>query len=247
MKCFVISLMKEQKRRQHITREFSSQNIPFNFFDAITPEQIDDEASRLKVNIKNTKMSKGEVACLLSHMAILQHAVDEGFPYVSIFEDDIHLGIDASRYLCTDDWIPENMQFIKLEMFNNIAKGSFWNNHEIDGQRGLFKLEGRHLGAAGYLVSTRLAQVILEEIRQYGELIPIDKVVFEDLILLQKIDVYQLQPAICVQDDILDRKNSLLHSSLDQDRELQAKEKMNISQKIKREIERLLCRRIQFK
>ena len=44
---YVISLTTEQKRRKHITEEFGKQNIPFAFFDAITPDIIEETAKKI--------------------------------------------------------------------------------------------------------------------------------------------------------------------------------------------------------
>ncbi|MGS0695182.1 glycosyltransferase family 25 protein [Shewanella sp. 0m-4] len=247
MRCFVISLLTEEKRRAHINQAFSSQAIPFEFFDATTPDLNEAEAIRLQIATQRTTLSKGELSCLLSHVAILQKIVDESVPFAAIFEDDIHLGKNANHYLCSDCWIPEQVELIKLEMFNHIAKGAFWGGYKLGSGTELFKLQGRHLGAAGYVVSCNMASKLLNEIRQFRPIEAIDKIMFEEMITSNKLDVYQLQPAICAQDDILDKKSSLLHSSLNSERVLPAKKKLTIGQKLKREVDRIFSRRIQFK
>ncbi|ABZ78742.1 glycosyl transferase family 25 [Shewanella halifaxensis HAW-EB4] len=247
MKCFVISLLTEKKRRAHINQEFSSQAIPFEFFDATTPDLNEAETTRLQIATQDTTLSKGELSCLLSHVALLQQIVDESIPYTAIFEDDIHLGKDAGRYLCSESWIPKTAELIKVEMFNHIAKGTFLGNHKLALGAELFKLRGKHLGTAGYIISCRMAGLLLSEIRQYQPIEAIDKIMFEEMITSKKVVAYQLQPAICAQDDIINRKNSLLHSSLNDERILPAKKKLSLGLKVKREVDRMLSRRIQFK
>ncbi|ABV85445.1 glycosyltransferase family 25 protein [Shewanella pealeana] len=247
MRCFVISLVTEDRRRSHISHEFSSQAIPFEFFDAITPVQNEAEANRLQILTQGTTLSKGETSCLLSHVAILQKIVDESIPYAAIFEDDIHLSKDAYHYLCSENWIPDSVELVKLEMFNHIAKGQFLGTHKLESGKELFRLKGRHLGAAGYIVTCNMASQLLNEVRRCEPVEAIDKIIFEELITSNKVDVYQLQPAICAQDDIIDRKNSVLHSSLNAERILPAKKKLSLAMKAKRELERIFSRRIQFK
>lgn len=246
MKCFVISLKTATERHSHIHQAFSAQGIPFAFFDAITPATNDAEALRLKLIINNTSLSQSEVSCLLSHVAVLQKIVDECIPYAAIFEDDIHLGKGASKFLCDDNWIPASMGLIKLERFNNIARGHYGSSIKLDSKAELFKLKGRHLGAAGYIVSYDMARQLLNELVQYQSLGAIDKIIFEDLIIDKKIDVFQLQPAICAQDNILNADNTTLHSSLSADRILPKKQKMNLLEKCKREFDRAVSRRIYF-
>ncbi|WP_298775248.1 glycosyltransferase family 25 protein [uncultured Shewanella sp.] len=246
MKCFVISLKTASKRQSHINQAFSAQGIPFEFFDAITPDINDAEASRLKLVIKNTSLSQAEVSCLLSHVAILQKIVDESIPYGAIFEDDIHLGKGADRFLCDDNWIPPTMGLIKLEKFNNIARGQFGSSIKLDSKTELFRLKGRHLGAAGYIVSHEMARQLLNELSQYDSLGAIDKIIFEEFIIDNKIDVFQLQPAICAQDSIFNVKNTTLHSGLNADRIVPKKQKISLLKRFKREFDRAVSRRIDF-
>ena len=46
---YVISLTRETKRRKHIEQEFGQQNILFSFFDAVTPDRIEDVAKKFNI------------------------------------------------------------------------------------------------------------------------------------------------------------------------------------------------------
>ncbi|HDL5436071.1 TPA: glycosyltransferase family 25 protein, partial [Mannheimia haemolytica] len=63
MNNYVISLTSAQERRKHIEAEFGKQNIPFQFFDAITPDLIKEKAKAFNIDISNTNLTKGEIAC----------------------------------------------------------------------------------------------------------------------------------------------------------------------------------------
>lgn len=68
-KNYVISLTTASDRRKHIQNEFDKQNISFEFFDAITPNQIDEYCIKFDLTINKTnKLSDAEKACLLSHV-----------------------------------------------------------------------------------------------------------------------------------------------------------------------------------
>ncbi|NUG82314.1 glycosyltransferase family 25 protein, partial [Acinetobacter bereziniae] len=90
MKTFVISLSTAQERRKHILAEFTKQEVDFEFFDAITPANINLVASQLGLIEFTTGLHENEVACLLSHMILWKKAIDEQLDYIAIFEDDIH-------------------------------------------------------------------------------------------------------------------------------------------------------------
>lgn len=63
-KNYVISLTTASDRREHIQNEFDKQNISFEFFDAITPNYIDEYCTKFDLTLANTiKLSGGEKAC----------------------------------------------------------------------------------------------------------------------------------------------------------------------------------------
>ena len=92
---YVISLTTEQKRRKHITEEFGKQNIPFEFFDAITPELIEETAKKFNITFDRSSkatLCDGEIACALSHIVLWNFVLENNLDYINIFEDDIYLG-----------------------------------------------------------------------------------------------------------------------------------------------------------
>lgn len=92
---YVISLTTEQKRRKHITEEFGKQNIPFVFFDAITPELIEETAKKFNITFDRSSkatLCDGEIACALSHIVLWNFVLENNLDYINIFEDDIYLG-----------------------------------------------------------------------------------------------------------------------------------------------------------
>lgn len=62
---------------KHITSEFSKHGIAFSFFNAITPDLIDQVAKDVSLDITHADLKHCEVACLLSHVVLWQKAVDE--------------------------------------------------------------------------------------------------------------------------------------------------------------------------
>lgn len=56
---YVISLTSAIERRKHIESEFGKQDIPFEFFDAITPDFIDEKAKEFGIDISNATLTKG--------------------------------------------------------------------------------------------------------------------------------------------------------------------------------------------
>lgn len=243
MNHYVISLKNATKRRTHILNEFGKHDIAFEFFDAITPTDINKLANKFDINLDNSPLSDGEKGCLLSHMSLWQKAIDNKLNYIGIFEDDIYLGNNASLFLNNNHWL-SGIDILKLEMFDTIR---YMHSHKIPtiNHRHLRQLKEEHLGTAGYILSNQAAYHLMTYVKHKDNLdYPVDNIIFDRLIKQKNIDmpVYQLIPAICIQADRLD-SNSELSSQLNHHRLLrrdkinkQHKKPLSIDKKIKREL-----------
>ena len=115
LKNYVISVVSSSERREHICEAFAKEKITFEFFNAITPDLIEEVASRFNINLAQADLTNGEKACFLSHISLWQKAIDDNLEYIAIFEDDIFLGEDIADYFADTNWIPEACDIIKLE------------------------------------------------------------------------------------------------------------------------------------
>lgn len=202
MQSYVISLETENKRRAHISNEFAKQNVKFNFFDALTPENAILFAKSLNIN-EQQNLAPGELACFMSHVSLWKKIQDENIPYMAIFEDDIFLGRNANQLLAEDDWIKSDWNLIKLEAFApKIFLGKLLKKLVVS-EREVYELKGKNLGTAGYILSTFGARTLLEYIQSVDDLPALDHLMFEDVIKNRIIKVNQVQPALCIQEMIL--------------------------------------------
>lgn len=240
MKNYVISLTTATDRREHITNEFGKQGIDFEFFDAVTPDLIEHYCQKFNIDLINTQnLSPTEKACFLSHIAVMQKAIDENLPYVSIFEDDVYLGENAHLYLSDTNYIKENkINILKLETFLQHKKIDKNTQITLYDNRIACILKENHLGMAGYIVSNTAINQFLSYIQSLSEnnLIPIDNLLFDKF--LPFIDTHQLIPALCIQEHIKYPNNIQLPSSLSQERQhrKKVKPKRTLFQKIKGEL-----------
>ena len=65
---YVISLTSAHDRKAHIREQFNLKNIEFNFFDAVTPDNVEAVAWNLNFQIKNNILTVNELACFLSKL-----------------------------------------------------------------------------------------------------------------------------------------------------------------------------------
>ncbi|RDE95272.1 lipooligosaccharide biosynthesis protein lex-1 [Aggregatibacter aphrophilus] len=226
-KNFVISIPTADKRRNHIIQQFGQKKIPFEFFDAFTPsERLNDHLQRYLPNVATTpKLTMGEKGCLMSHFMLWKKCVGDDLDFITLFEDDILLGENAEQFLAEDEWLKVRFNFqeifvLRLETFLMPIKIEKQQQILPFQQREIDILRSKHFGTAGYVISHGAAKYLMEVFEKFSseEIKPIDEIIFNQLIDVPRYRVYQLNPAICVQELQLNQENSLLVSGLQQDR-----------------------------
>ena len=175
--------------------------IGFDFFYALTPEPAGIFAQALHLNIDDQALTKGEVACFMSHAYLWKKMVDDDIPYMAIFEDDIYLGEDVNEFLSDSQWIDPSWHLIKLEEFTHrTALGKKVKVFNDFNDRAIFQLKSKNLGTAGYILSLDGAKTLLGYIQTLDKLIALDHLMFECVITENIFSVYQMKPALCIQD-----------------------------------------------
>ena len=226
-KNFVISIPTADKRRNHIIQQFGQKKIPFEFFDAFTPsERLNDHLQRYLPNVAATpRLTMGEKGCLMSHFMLWKKCVDDGLDYITLFEDDILLGENAEQFLAEDEWLKVRFNFqeifvLRLETFLMPVKIEKQQGILPFQQREIDILKSKHFGTAGYVISHGAAKYLIEVFEKFSseEVKPIDEIMFNQLIDISGYQVYQLNPAICVQELQLNQENSVLESGRQKER-----------------------------
>lgn len=241
MKNYVISLKNAHQRRQHIVQEFGRHGIDFEFFDAITPSQVPLLAQKFDINIQNSELTPGELACLFSHIALWQKAKDENIQHLVVFEDDVYLGENTKLFLENANWIPNACGLLKIEHFiDRLHLGKAI--HTFQGRQ-IKQLQEFNWGTAGYIIYHDMIDTMMTLLKDQFDIknLPIDHLMFEVAIEKYPSKIYQLSPALCVQSDRPRQQGSLL-STLEAERQTKRasipKAKLAIHQKISKELTR---------
>ena len=249
MQIFVVSMHDSSIRRQHITDEFGKQGLSWIFFDALNHQQGLAKAAQIGVEIREDLLSGSEIGCFMSHVAIWQQVVESKTAYAAVFEDDVYLGGDADKYLNHEQWLAGIGGLVKLETMLVpclLAK----KVKKIDANRQLQRLYSCHWGTAGYIVSYAVAQKLLTYVQRRTALAPIDDLMFEYFRKETATPIYQMVPAISIQDKVLHEHNQKFDSlvedertekrrNTDNQRRLPEKTKLGLHQKAARELKRL--------
>ena len=232
----VISISTANKRRNHIIEQFGQKQIPFEFFDAFTPsEQLDIHLLTYLPNIQITsKLTAGEKGCLMSHFMLWKKCVEDNLDYISIFEDDILLGENAEQFLANDEWLKVRFNFqeifvLRLETFLMPVQLEHQQQILPFQERNMDILKSKHFGTAGYIISNAAARYLINlfENLAVDKVNAIDEIMFNEQVNVGIYRVYQLNPAICVQELQLNQEESLLVSDLEQERKNRPKIKKN--------------------
>ncbi|MDO5054028.1 MAG: glycosyltransferase family 25 protein [Pasteurella oralis] len=222
---YVISLTNAHRRREHIIKEFGRQNIPFEFFDALTPSKyLDNTINTYLPNLAQASLSAGEKACFMSHFILWQKCLNENLPYLFIFEDDILLGKNANAFLNDEKWLEDRFDLtdsfiLRLETFLQPAK---CEKTKITPylEREFNSLKQVHYGTAGYIISKPAIENLITTLQQYSssDLDAIDIMLFHKSLNDIQQNIFQLAPALCVQELQFNQNESQFKSQLEQER-----------------------------
>lgn len=236
MKLYVINLDRSPDRIERLDKIFEKLDLGFIRVPAIDGLTLDD---KFILGVKQNQLwpdalTRGEIACFLSHKAALEKVATGKEKFAAIFEDDVRLSNDAAYFLKTDEWIPENAEIVKIETHGK----KVWLGEGIDLKNGyvVAPLKSRHIMAAGYIVSKEAAKKLCSMMDTIT--FPFDHFLFNPKChVFGQFEMWQLDPAIVRQ--------AGLESTLENDRtkiDKDKKQRRAFSKTISREIKRMISR-----
>jgi glycosyl transferase family 25 len=203
MKLFVINLDRQPERLRRMESLFEGFGLRFSRVSAVDGQRLsEDEILRWQSSDAGSRpLRAGETACFLSHRECWRRIVEEGLSWAAIFEDDLHLGADAAALLRDGAWVPEEADVVKIETKLQYARVDKAAAGAVNG-RALHRLRSKHAGAGGYIVTCKGAEKLLEMSGTFPS--PADQFIFNlDLPSAASLAIYQLLPAVCVQDFVV--------------------------------------------
>jgi glycosyl transferase family 25 len=187
MRIYYINLDRHSERRAHMESQLGgldAERVPAT--DAQNWTQTERGLTRF------------EIACLHSHRAVWRRFLDSGAAFACILEDDVIFSPDFPSLIKSERWIPADADAIKLDtFFNKVMLDK--DAHAVNGRR-LALLHTRHESSAGYIVSRKGADRFLR-ITEKATL-PVDYVIFPEDPRARGLAVYQLTPALLIQDSL---------------------------------------------
>ena len=205
MKCFLINLDRSPERLGFFDAQASKYGMPYERIPGVDGRQLSDiECDRMRSDHFDFQpINPGEIGLFLSHRSIWTRLIDQDLPYAAVFEDDAVVSPDIESVLMAIDAARPAVDIIKLEttgrkVVTESASQPLGKTHR------LHKLLSWHGGTAGYVVTHAGARKLLEATWPLAD--PIDQVMFHPLSRVRpQLRVMQLEPAVCIQKNILEK------------------------------------------
>lgn len=215
MQVFVINLDRRYDRLSHITGQLDRLGIEFVRVSAVDGQRL----CSADLEIFNSEAdwprpSNSEFACFMSHRKCWNELVQSDQEYAVILEDDVIISNSGAEFLSDYSWFSDDVDLLRLETGNikaNYKRGGISTKYG----RKLRELRSFHFGTGAYFISKKLANELLEITSNYIP-VPIDHFLFDpDINHCHGRKVYQLSPAICIQERFLNKDESLLHGDIE--------------------------------
>lgn len=185
-------------------------------------------------------LTRGEIGCLRSHIKVWEQVADTDDEWAFVIEDDAHLSNGVPDFLATSDWIPPNADIVKAE--TNLTRQTL--AYAVSGRafgREVRALLSDHDGSAAYFISRRACLALLAD--KSANVAPVDMVLFQCAAdRYHELNVFQIAPAIAIQDRLLHADQSLatLSSIIEQVTPRPVDEKPRGIEKIRKEARRVV-------
>ncbi|MBZ9710154.1 glycosyltransferase family 25 protein [Mesorhizobium sp. ESP7-2] len=238
MKCLVINLDRSPDRLAHISAEFARIGAAFQRVAAVDARSHPELGQQPQHPMYAPRRLLGsEIACLHSHRLCWAILAQDDASYGAIFEDDVIFSANAGPLLADNGWIPTDADIVKLETY---FKRTLIHRRRTAAGHGFsaFRLYKNHPGTGGYIISRQTARDLLEATEKIN--ITADDLIFTPAFATSSSKtIYQLVPALCVQDQFVgDRLPSLLGQERDAEgtaNALVAKRRRPVAERIMKE------------
>jgi len=208
MKSYLINLDRSPDRLQFFAQQANSLGIEFERISAVDGRKMTaaELAEVVSPVFEFQPLNAGEIGVFMSHREAWKRLVSSGAPQAAVFEDDVLLVNSVRQILSAIDTQYIEFDIIKLE---TTLRPVVCAKSEMRLQSGnvLQRLLTWHGGAAGYVISARCALTLLNLSDRLAD--PVDQVMFNPMSsICSQLRILQLNPAGCVQKDILSELDS---------------------------------------
>jgi glycosyl transferase, family 25 len=188
MKIYLINLDRHPERLAHMRKQLD--DVAFERISAV-------DGSKRPPTTKG--LTRFELACLESHRTAWRKFLASAESLACFLEDDVHVQPSFAALLSGTKWPPKDAHAVKLDTY--FQKVRLGERLSASGGREIARLYSRHESAAAYILSRDGARRYLELTESARQ--PTDYAVFPNSPRRLRLNIYQLVPAIAIQDHLL--------------------------------------------
>jgi glycosyl transferase, family 25 len=116
---WVLHAPRVTARRKMMTEQLDGLGVKWESVEgvdaqALDMKKVDAYSERASLRDLGRPLVPGELACVMSHMAMWKRIVDEGLPEVLILEDDIRVGVGLLSVLAARERLPADYELINF-------------------------------------------------------------------------------------------------------------------------------------
>jgi glycosyl transferase family 25 len=189
MKIYLINLDRHPDRLAHMRKQLDG--VAFERISAI-------DGSKDPPTTKG--LTRFELACLESHRIAWRQLLNSPDNSACIVEDDLHIWPGFTTLTGNASWIPADTHSIKLDTY--LQKVELGEKQVAIGKRQIARLYSRHQSSAAYIVTREGAARYLDLTASAP--LPADYALFPNHPRRLGLRIYQLCPAIAIQDHLLE-------------------------------------------
>ena len=196
MQTYVINLDRQPARMARMAGQLAG--VPFERVPAVEGCHLCGPERRAGGGPRRAgELTRYELAVALSHKEVWRRLQVSGAASCCVLEDDVILSPDFPGFTQSADWLPAHASIVKIESFGH-RRLLLGPEQFVYRERSLRPLLSTHLGAAGYILNREAAGILLDRTSAIGH--PVDNVLFEDLLKDKALKIYQMAPALCIQE-----------------------------------------------
>ncbi len=215
LNAYLINLDRSGDRLAHMQAELDRAGVAFERVVGVDGSALAASAlaafQRARTAAKPGGWLPGEVGCFLSHFALWQRIAAGSEEWAAILEDDVRVAPDLGRLLRSSDWIPPAADIIRIEASGTMRLAGGAPVAPAPGRR-IFRALSGTAGTAGYIIARRAAAWLIETSPALHT--SADVFLFKPKMssVARKLQRYQIVPALCVQDGVMEGGDARLKS-----------------------------------
>lgn len=189
MKIYLINLDRDASRLGHMRGQLNG--VAFERISAV-------DGSSLPPTTRG--LTRFELACLESHRIAWRQFLNGPGDCACIVEDDLHIWPGFAALTESASWVPRDAHSVKLDTY--LQRVELGEKHVAVGNRQVASLYSRHQSSAAYVVTREGAARYLDLTASAS--LPADYALFPNHPRSLGLRIYQLVPAIAIQDHLLE-------------------------------------------